>query len=381
MTKEATGGARRQAAARNGDLTIGVEEEYLVLDAATMAPALRGELLVGLAAERLGDAIHTELQRAQVEVNTPVCATLDEVRSELRRLRREVSAVAASTGSVIAASGTHPFASWREHGRITDDDTYRRIERDYQQLAREQLICGCHVHVGISDPELAIQVMNRARPWLSVVLALAANSPFWGGVDTGYASFRTEVWRRWPMAGTPDLFEDRAEFDRLVETLTATGSIDAPARIYWDVRPSHRFSTLEFRVTDVCLSVDEAVMVAGLVRGLARACSAEARAGTPVPRPRPEMLRAATWRAARYGVEADLVDVLGGQARPAAEQVEALLRFLRPNLEDAAEWDELSGLVQATLGRGTGSSRQRQAHQRAHKFEDVMDLIVAETLR
>lgn len=351
-----------------------------MLDAVTHAPVPKGEVLVRQAEARLGDAVHTELQRAQVEVNTTVCSSLAEVRDQLCRLRREVSEVAASAGAVIAASGTHPSASWRDHGLITPTETYERLEHDYQQLAREQLICGCHVHVGIADPELAIQVMNRVRPWLSVVLALAANSPFWAGADTGYASYRTQVWRRWPTAGTPEVFEDRAEYDRLVETLITTGSIDAPGRIYWDVRPSARFSTIEFRVTDVCLSVDEAVMVAGLIRGLARACSLDALAGTQLPRPRAELLRVASWRAARYGVEADLVDVLGGRAVPAADLVEALLQFLRPSLEDAGEWHGLAGSVHATMRRGTGSSRQRKAFLGSGSFDDVMGLVVAETL-
>lgn len=362
-----------------GEFTLGVEEEYLVLNATTRAPVPEGELLVRRARPQLGDAVHTELQLAQLEVSTAVCATLGEVRDELCRLRGEVAAVAATGGAVIAAAGSHPFATWREHAHITPTETYLKLERDYQQLAREQLICGCHVHVGIADAELAVQVMNRARPWLSVVLALAANSPFWAGSDTGYASYRTEIWRRWPTAGTPEVFEDRAEYDRLVQALMATGSIDAPARIYWDVRPSARYSTLEFRVTDVCLTVDEAVMVAGLIRALARACALDAAAGAPLPCPRPELLRAATWRAARYGVEADLVDVLGQREVRAADLVRALLEALRPVLDDAGEWAELSDLIATTLARGTGAARQRAAYARRGSVDDVIDLVVAET--
>lgn len=375
MTDRAAGAAGEEP----GDFTIGVEEEYLILDSGTRAPLPEGQLLVRRGRERLGDAIHTELQSAQLEVSTRVCTTLAEVGDELRRLRREVSALAASSGAVIAAAGTHPSASWRESARITPTETYLRLERDYQQLAREQLICGCHVHVGISDAELAVQVVNRVRPWLSVVLALSTNSPFWAGTDTGYASYRTELWRRWPMAGTPELLEDRAAYDRLVEALVATGSIDAPARIYWDVRPSARFATVEFRVSDVCLTVEEAVMVAGLVRGLAKACWRDAAAGAPLPRPRSELLRAATWRAARYGVEADLLDVMGQRALPAADMVDLLLRFLQPALEETGDWAELSELVSATLAGGTGAARQRGAYARRGRIEDVLDLVVEQT--
>jgi carboxylate-amine ligase len=241
-------------------------------------------------------------------------------------------------------------------------------------------VCGCHVHVGFAARDDAIEVLNRVGPWLSPIMALAVNSPFWVGVDTGYGSFRTEIWRRWPMAGLPERFESREEYDALVRDLLATGSVDDPARIYWDVRPSAKFDTLEFRVTDVCLTVDEAVMVTGLVRGLAEMCHDQAVRGEPMPMLRPELLRAAMWRAARYGIEADLVDVLSRRAVPALEMVEQLLSFVRPALADHGEWDEVSGLVHETAARGTGASRQRGVYARSGRLEDVVDFVVSETV-
>ena len=223
--------------------------------------------------------------------------------------------------------------------------------------------------------------MNRVRPWLARMLSLTGNSPFWMGMDTGYASFRTEIWRRWPMAGTPQVFASRAEYDALVEALVATESISDATKIYWDVRPSARFETLEFRVTDVCMTVDEAVMVAGLTRDLARTCYEQAISNKPFHEVRAELLRAAKWRAARFGLEANLIDVETQRTVPALEMIEKLLAFLRPSLEANGEWEEISSLVRETVARGTGAMRQRQVYERAGRFEDVIDYLVAETAK
>lgn len=361
------------------ELTIGVEEEFFLVDAEDRALRPRSQAVVGRAHHEVGSQAQHELKLSQVESGTPVCRTLDEVRRHLNRLRRELASAAEAGGSRLAAMGTHPFSHWDED-RTTPKPAYIALERDYQQVTREQLVCGSHVHVGVEDPEHAVQVMNRMRPWLWPVLALAANSPFWLGADTGYASFRTQLWSRWPMAGIPELFASRAEYDAVVETLVRTGTIDDPARLYWDARLSARFATVELRVADVCLTVDEAVMVAGLCRALARTCHDQAARGEPVPRPRPELLRAAKWRASRYGLGADLVDVVGGTAVPAAELVEALLALVRPALEDSGEWDEVSKLVGRTLEGGTGADRQRRAFTRSGRLEDVVDLVVEATV-
>ncbi|MEJ7617676.1 MAG: carboxylate-amine ligase [Pyrinomonadaceae bacterium] len=362
------------------EFTIGVEEEYQIIHPETRELRSRAQRILPEAEAAVGDQVQSELYLSQIEIGTPVCRTLAEVRAEITRLRREVIAAAENTGSRIAAAGTHPFSHWDEQ-RLTPKARYIGIEQDYQQLAREQLIFGCHVHVGIRDREAAIQVMNRARLWLAPLLALSANSPFWLGADTGYASFRTEIWRRWPMAGTPHVFSARAEYDQLVEALVATESISDGTKIYWDVRPSARFETLEFRVTDVCLTIDEAVMTAGLVAALARACYADAVRGRALTAARPELLRAAKWRAARYGLEADLIDPINHRSRPAHEMVERMLAYLRSSLEETGEWEEVSALVRETLVRGTAAARQRAAYASAGELKDVVDLIVAETAR
>ena len=361
------------------EFTLGDEEEFLLIDRSTggLAPDIEG--ILPRAQQAVGDQAEPELQRSQIETGTGVCATLAEVRSELTRLRWELGRAAAGSGVAIGASGTHPFSDWAA-SEVTPKAAYLRLERDYQQIAREQVICGCHIHVGVPGPEERIQVLNRVRPWLSSILALSVNSPFWCGADTGYESYRTELWRRWPTAGTPGPFADWAEYEALVAALRATGSIDEPARLYWDVRPSAKFETLEFRMADVCLSVDEAVMVAGLVRGLVIACLGQARDGSPAPAVRPELVRAAMWRAARYGVEGSLIDLQAGRSLPARDVVERLLEFLELALAEQGDRAEIGELVRRVLSQGTGAARQRRAYADRQRFEDVVDLIVTQTV-
>ena len=211
------------------------------------------------------------------------------------------------------------------------------------------------------------------------ILALSVNSPFWLGEDTDYGSYRTEIWRRWPTAGTPDPFASRADFDRLAEVLLHTGSIDDPARIHWDVRPSPRFFHPRVPRHRRLSAVDDAVTVPGLVRALVRTCHAQADRGDPPPLPRAELMRLATWRAARYGLERDLVDVVGEQSLPAAELLQALLDFVRPVLDDHGEWDVVSGLVERVVEIGTGAARQRRVFESGRQLEDVVDFVVDAT--
>ncbi len=362
------------------DFTIGVEEEYQIINPTTRELCSRVQHILPIAQKAVGEEVQPEAQLSQIEIGTPVCRTLADVRAELVRLRSEVIAAAAIDGNQIAAAGTHPFSSWQQQ-QITPKERYQALMRDYQQLTRELIICGCHVHIGISDREVAIRVMNRARVWLAPMLALAANSPFWMGTDTGYASYRTEIWSRWPLSGPPLIFESQAEYEALVEALIAIGSVEEATKIYWDVRLSERFPTLEFRVTDVCMTIDEAVMVAGLTRALARTCYEQARRDEPFPFVRHELIRAAHWRAARYGLDTELIDVDAKRAVRARELVETFLAFVRPSLEEYGDWDEISSIVRETMQRGTGATRQREAYKRTGRLEDVVDLIVAETAK
>ena len=364
--------------AEHSGFNIGVEEEYFLIDPITRAFTPAIAQVLPRAKAIAGDQVETELQRVQIEIGTDVCLTLEEVRAQVLQLRSDVTRAAKATGKVIAATATHPFSDWRSAG-ITPKKAYDRLALDYGQIAREQLICGCHVHVGMPGREETIDIFNRARPWLSPIRALSVNSPFWAGMDTGYCSYRSSVWLRWPTAGTPHQLASWREYEDVVQVLKDTGTIDEPARLYWDLRPSAKFQTLEFRVSDVCMTVDEAVMVAGLLRGLARACHQDLLNGAPVPSPRPELLQAATWRAARYGVDQDLIDVIGRRSVPAREMIDNLLDYLSPALEEFGERDEVFALVDATLARGTGAARQRRAFAVAGRPEDVVDYIVKET--
>jgi carboxylate-amine ligase len=362
------------------DFSIGVEEEFQIVDASTRELRPRAGRLLRHAREAVGDDVTNELYLSQIEIGTPVCRTLAEVRSELVRHRRALIEAAREVGSRVAAAGTHPFSHWEDQA-LTPKPRYRELAAEFQQIMREHVTFGCHVHVGIADREAAIQVMNRTRPWHALLIALAANSPFWLGVDTGYSSYRTEISERLPMSGLPHEFSSRAEFDDLVATLAALGIIEDGSNIYWDARPSSHVETLEFRAADVCMSVDQTVMVAGLARALARAGHADWSAGRPVEPLRPELLRAAKWQASRFGLEGALIDVRTRRAVPAVELVETLLQHVRPWLEDAGEWDEVAALVRATLERGNGARLQRAAFQRSGRMEDVVDLIVGETER
>ncbi len=366
--------------ARDDDFTLGVEEEHQIINPESRELRPRAGRILPEAQRAVGDQATNELYLSQLEIGTPICHSLAEARTELVRLRRALAEAAGRNGCRIAAAGTHPFSRWQDQP-VTPKPRYCGILDDFQQLAREQIIFGCHVHVGFADREEAVAVMNRVRPWLAPLIALSANSPFWQGGDTGYASYRTELFQRFPMTGTPHVFTSRAEYDELVADLVTTGMIEDASKIYWDVRPSSHFETLEFRAADVCMSVDEAVMVAGLCRALAEVCRAAHRRGEPAAAIRPELLRAAKWHASRYGLDGELIDVWARQAVPAAAVIEGLLALVRPALEGRGEWEEVSALVRETLTRGNGARRQREAFARAGRLEDVVDLIVAETAR
>ncbi len=344
--------------------TVGVEEEYLIVDAETLGLRPVVDSILPRAQLRVGDdRVTSEMLAALIEVETSVCERLDQIGDEVGSLRVQVAAAASEKGRRILASGTHPFSTWRGQA-VTDDERYHRLAEDYQQLAREQLICGAHVHVFVGDRDVAIRIIDRTRPWLPVLLALTANSPFWEGLDTGYASYRIAVFDRWPTSGAPIPLGSRAAYDEVVDALVATGSIPDASQLYWDVRPSDRFETIEFRIADVCATVEETVMLAGLARSLTRTCHAQVMSDEPFDHPRPELVRAARWRAARHGLEGELVNLAECRAEPAADLVEHLLTFLRPDLEEHGEWDHVAGLVRQQVAQGSGARRQREAAER-----------------
>ncbi|EGX55626.1 carboxylate-amine ligase [Streptomyces zinciresistens K42] len=311
--------------------TIGVEEEYLLLDPVTGLPVPLADKVrraAGLAPFVAEQEVQSELLQAQVEVATPVCGTLDEAGGHLLRLRHAVTAAAERHGCRVAPSGTAPLRDGRPEA-VTDKVRYRELLSRAPQLVAEQLVNGMHVHVAVPGREEGVQVVNRLRPWLPVLTALSANSPLWEGHDTGFASWRTVVFGRWPVSGMPPYFTDAADHDRRVQRLLRSGLISDVGQVYWLARLSARYPTIEVRCLDVQLSVDDAVPLAGLVRALVTTELAAAAAGEPAPDLAPELLRAALWHAARHGAGGTLVGP-DGDSRPAREVLDALLGHVAP---------------------------------------------------
>jgi YbdK family carboxylate-amine ligase len=246
-------------------------------------------------------------------------------------------------------------------------------------LALQQDICGCHVHVGVPDLDTAVAVMDRARPYLPVLLAMTGSSPFHDGVDTGYESYRTLWWARWPNTGVPEYLGSAERFTEVVAGMVDSGVVADGSHLYWDVRPSYHLPTLEFRLADVCTDVDDAVLHAAVVASLVRVLAARAEADVvPVPRPRPELLRAARWRAARHGIDGELFDPVLCTLVEGRHAVARLLDELADDLRDRGEWAEIGEMVQRLFSRGTSASRQRNTWLRTGDRRAVAAEIVRE---
>jgi carboxylate-amine ligase len=362
--------------------TVGVEEEFLLIDPAG-TPSAAGRQVVPdeppssiiwkffKSTSEIGDSagIEHELQQEQAETGTRVRVDLGDLHADLLSRRRVLADAAHRHEVGIAALATSPVPV---DPTPTPDPRYLQMMRDYAVTAREQLTCGCHVHVGIDSRAEGIVVVNAIQPWLSVILALSANSPFWQGNDTGYSSYRRMVWDRWPGAGPTAPFADEDEYDQTVSQLLDSQVLLDDGMVYFDARLSAKYPTVEVRVADVCSDPEDAVLVAALCRGLVDAAAADSEPGRYWPRARVELLRGAAWRAARSGLEGDLVDPVTGTAVPAEQRLQQLVDRVAPALRRHGDLELVESSLQRLLREGTGAARQRADYARASELRDVV---------
>jgi glutamate---cysteine ligase / carboxylate-amine ligase len=354
--------------------TFGVEEELLLVDAATSYPVA----LADQVSEAPGDdGPVRELKREQVETETAPCATLDELADQLAGRRAIAARAARRTGAEVVALATSPLPV---QPSVTLDDRYLKMAELYAMTADEQLTCGCHVHVSVESEDEGVAVLDRIRPWLPPLLAVSANSPFWQGRDSGHSSYRRQVWGRWPSAGPTGLFGTPRAYHQAVGTMVATGTLIDEGMVYFDARLSRKFPTVEVRVADVCLRAEDAVLLASLTRALVEAAAREWRQGVP-PRPvRTEILRLAAWRASRSGLVGDLIHPVTDRAVPAEEVVRALADHAGPALADSGDDKATAELLNGLLARGNGAAWQRATHARTDDLAEVVRGAVAHTL-
>ena len=342
--------------------TIGIEEEYLLIDRETLNLAADPpKALFAECEDLLGAQVAPEFLRAQIEIGTRVCTTMQEAAADLRRLRKTVSGVAEKHGLAIMAASTHPFAAWGEQKR-TEKDRYNELAENLQGVVRRLVISGMHVHVGIDDDDLRIDLMNQVSYFLPHLLALSTSSPFWQGKDTGLRSYRLAVWDELPRTGLPEQFESFGEYNRHVQILIEAGIIDEPTKIWWDIRPSGRFPTLEMRICDLCPRLADTVAIAALYRCILRMLWRLRRQNQRWRRYANMLIRENRWRAQRYGCDGELIDFGIRRMVPFADLLEELLEMTRPDAEHFGCLTEIEH-TRSILTHGTSARRQVQIYE------------------
>jgi len=370
------------------DFTIGIEEEYLLVDRASRD--LASDPPPGMLSEcqaLLQGQVSPEFLRAQIEVGTAVCQTLGEARGQLAHLRRSVADVAARYDLAPIAASSHPFAEWNRQ-KTTDRERYRLLARDIQAPARRLVICGMHVHVGLADPELRIDLMGQMTYFLPHLLALSTSSPFWGGEDTGLKSYRIAVFDEMPRTGLPELFESWSEFERHLKVMVNAGLIEDGTKLWWDIRPSVRFPTLEMRISDVCTRLDDAMSIAALYRCLLRMLWRLKRANQRWRRYAALLVNENRWRAQRYGFDEGLVDFGKGRVVPYGELLDELIELVREDAQVFGCEAEVAA-SRDILKRGTSAHRQLAAYKAAieqgasnhEALQMVVDMLIEGTVR
>ena len=360
-----------------GWLTIGIEEEFQIVDS---DGELRAHIdtLMASAKPVLGEELKPEFLQSFVEIGTKVCADVAEARQEIARLRGTLHSLLVENDLRLASAGTHPFSHWKDQPR-TEHERYRELEEEMQDVIRELLIFGMHVHVGIPDPEVRVEIFNEARYFLPHLLALSTSSPFWLGRNTGLKSYRGVVWSRFPRTGIPPDFTSYDEFENYVEVLIKTNSIDDGKKIWWDLRPHHVYPTLEFRICDACTKVEETICLAALIQAICAKLVKLRRGNLGFRKYLPNLVAENKWRAMRHGIDGKLID-FGKQAEvPYRDLAMELLEFVDDVVDDLGSRDACE-YVNTILAEGTSADRQLEVYRRTGDLKAVVDHVSAETV-
>lgn len=358
--------------------TIGIEEEYQTIDPETRD--LRSHIhseIIAKGKRLMEERIKAEMHQSVVEVGTGVCKNIKDAKSDIRGLRRDMIQLAKENGLVLAAGATHPFADWRAQ-EIYPDERYLKVVEDLQLVARANLIFGLHVHVGVEDRETTIHLMNQARYFLPHLLALSANSPFWLGMRTGLKSYRCKVFDKFPRTNIPDTYSSWSEFENFVNLLIKTNCIDNAKKIWWDIRPHPFFSTLEFRVCDIPMRLDETIALAALIQAtIAKLYKLHSRNQGFRMYGR-SLIMENKWRAARYGLEGKLIDFGKETEVNTSDLIQEYLEFVDDVVDELDSRDEIS-YIHHILKMGNGAERQLKVFEETGDMKRVVDYMVDET--
>jgi carboxylate-amine ligase len=358
--------------------TLGVEEEYMVIDPVTRELKSHDQKTVEIASQVLKDHVKAEMHQAVVEVGTGICNNVEEARVDITRLRKYVSEVAHGLNLKIGAAGTHPISHWSTQ-LITPNPRYDEIVNEMQEAARSNLIFGLHVHVGLSDKNMAIHIMNTVRYFLPHIYALSTNSPFWEGRNTGYKSFRTKVFDKFPRTGIPEFFNDWDDYKNYINLLIKTSCIDNAKKIWWDVRVHPFFDTIEFRICDVPLLVEETIAIAALFQALVAKLYKLRTQNMSFIMYNRALINENKWRASRYGIDGKLIDFGKQQQVDTRELILELLDFVDDVVDELGSRKAISD-VKKILEHGTGADRQLQVFEKTHSLQSVVDYITDQTL-
>jgi carboxylate-amine ligase len=358
--------------------TIGIEEEYQTIDPVTRD--LRSHIFAEMIEKGkliLQERVKAEMHQSVVEVGTSVCTNIKEAKTEVKKLRRDMVRLAKESGLRLASAATHPFADWRTQ-EIYPDERYHTIVQDMKMVARANLIFGLHVHVGVEDKETAIHLMNHARYFVPHILALSTNSPFWLGMNTGLKSYRCKVFDKFPRTNIPDYFPSWGEYENFIKLLIKTNCIDNAKKIWWDIRPHPFFNTLEFRVCDIPMRVEETIALAALIQATVAKLHKLHSANQGFRLYRRALLMENKWRAARYGLEGNLIDFGKQKEVPARDLIREYLDFVDDVVDELDSREELN-YIHEILEKGNGADRQLKVFEETGDLKKVVDYIVEET--